>query len=178
VGVAKVCGVALVLATLSLVALILADGQEVTARGDMGGFLTPDGQLVETLELQDAQEGFAGLSGEILTVQPDGTWRIARFLNDRVEEPHRQGRLSAKELKALAGVLAEQDFNELPAVVGQAPEVNPHRITVRFGETSSTLLMEPGQDVPAIAALQRDQRSEPQTKLVTIVETTRRLIEP
>lgn len=171
-GVAKVCSVALVLA-----ALILADCQEVNARGNMGGFLTPDGKLAETLELQDAQEGFAGLSGEILTVQPDGTWRIARFLNDRVEEPHRRGRLSAKELKALAGVLAEQDFSELPSVVGQAPEVNPHRITVRFGETSSTLVMEPGQDVPEIAALQRDQLSEPQTKLVTIVETTRRLIE-
>ena len=140
-GVAKVCSVALVFAALILGAFILADGQEVTARGDMGGFLTPDGKLTETLELQDAQEGFAGLSGEVLTVQPDGTWRIARFLNDRVEEPHRQGRLDAKELKALAGVLAEQDFSELPSVVGQAPEVNPHRITVRFGETSSTLVM-------------------------------------
>lgn len=171
-GVAKVCSVALVFAALSL-----ADGQEATARGEMGGFLTPDGKLAETLELQDAQEGFAGLSGEVLTVQPDGTWRIARFLNDRVEEPHRQGRLGAKELKALAGVLAEQDFSELPSVVGQAPEVNPHRITVRFGETSSTLVLEPGQDVPEIAALRREQLSEPKAKLVTIVETTRSLIE-
>ena len=74
-------------------------------------------------------------------------------------------------------VLAEEDFSELPSVVGELPEVNAHRVTVRFGETSSTLVMEPGQDVSEIAALQRERLSEPQTKLVTIVEKTRKLIE-
>jgi hypothetical protein len=127
--------------------------------------------------LQDAQEGFAGVSGEILTVQPDGSWRLARFVNDRVEEPHRQGRLSPTELKSLAGVLAEQDFRALPSVVGEAPPINPHRITVRFGETSSTLVMQPGQNVSDVAALPATQLSDPQTKLITIVETTRQLID-
>ena len=101
--------------------------------------LTPDGKALETLELQDAQEGFAGISGEILTIEPDGTWRIVRFLNDRVEEPHRMGRLHPKGTQGVGrGILAEEDFSELPSVVGELPEADAHRVTVRFGETSST----------------------------------------
>jgi hypothetical protein len=39
------------------------------------------------------------------------------------------------------------------------------------------LVMEPGQDVSEMASLPGQRSSGPQTNLVTIVETTRRLID-
>ena len=162
---------------VALAVVAFASCEEASSRGEMGRFLTPNGTLTETLELKDAQEGFAGVSGEILTVEPDGTWRVARFLNDRVEAPHRQGQLSPEELKSLAEALAEQDFGELPSTVGEAPAINPHRIIVRFGEVDSTLLLEPGQDVSGSAAPRTGQASGPQARLAAVVRTVRGLVD-
>ena len=46
-------------------------------------FLTKEGKLSVTLSLKDAQGGFAGFTGLIWTVHPDGSWE-----SDTFHQPH------------------------------------------------------------------------------------------
>lgn len=41
---------------------------------DEMGYLTPDGKLITSLVLQEAQSGFAGVNGTRWTIAPDGSW--------------------------------------------------------------------------------------------------------
>lgn len=140
-------------------------------------FLGPDGQLRAGVELRDAQGGFAGFSGNLWTIEPDGTFRVARFLNEKVDEPHRTGHLTRDSLASLAEVLAVQDFFGLPANLGDEIQVNPHRVTLSFGQKTVTLWLPPGVGLTEAAAAHRDDRKSPQARFLTTVQTVQALVE-
>src|SRR5262249_52105680 len=81
-------------------------------------YLTKDGQLRHALEFRDGQGGVAGVTGTAWTVHPDGSWVVATFLNDKEQKVLSKGKLSAKQLAALAGHLAAQDVTGLPKAMG------------------------------------------------------------
>jgi hypothetical protein len=142
--------------------------------GETGAFMGPDGRLLAPIELKDAQEGFAGLSGTQWTIEPGGTYRVSRFVNERVAVPHRTGRLTATQLTRLAALMQAQDFLGLPSQLGTEQKINPHRISVSFGSRVSTLVLPPGRD-PAQAAT-AGELDAPATRLVTIGQTIRALV--
>lgn len=142
-------------------------------------FLGPDGQLRARIELRDAQGGFAGFSGSLWTIEPDGTFRVARFLNEKVDEPHRTGQLTRDGLASLAEVLAVQDFFGLPVELGHEVKVkvNPHRVSLSFGQKTVTLWLPPGLSIAEAAAAHRDDQKSPQARFLTIVQTVHALVE-
>ena len=82
-------------------------------------FLNGNGKLTDTLTLKDGQGGFVGMTGFIWTVRPDGSWDRKRFINARMNKPDQQGKLTAKQLQALADVLAHAQVSKLPAQLGK-----------------------------------------------------------
>ncbi|MBW3540996.1 MAG: hypothetical protein KY476_12055, partial [Planctomycetes bacterium] len=131
------------------------------------------GRLREPLVLKDAQGGFAGFSGYIWTISPEGNWRREPFLNRDVRQPDALGRLSGEELRALADALAEAHFLKLPPKLGDEPSVNPHIYELKFGQRESQLVLKTGDALPAIDPKDAEQRNVQQ--FIDIIRTIQRL---
>jgi hypothetical protein len=115
-------------------------------------FLAPGGTLKERLLFRDVQEGFAGVSGEVWTIEPSGRISIARFLNEKTGAPDWERNLTPAELKSLAQTMATSRFLEWPASFGRDAKVNAHRLTLAFGEKKSTLVLQAGEVLTPEAA--------------------------
>jgi hypothetical protein len=109
-------------------------------------YLTKEGdrqQLKHRLVLRDEVRGFAGLSGRMWVVEPDGHWSLADLRpagSGKVTEvPKLSGQLKPDELVALAKDLATHDLVGLPAKFGENPKINPHRIVLKFGDKEMVL---------------------------------------
>ena len=111
-------------------------------------FLSEDGKLAATLTLKDGQSGFAGVTGFIWTVRPDGSWDRKRFINARIDKPDQQGKLTAKQLQSLADVLAHAQIHKLPAKLGKLRGANPHVVTLTWGKRKCVWTLPPGSPVP------------------------------
>ena len=111
-------------------------------------FLTEDGKLPDTLTLQDGQGGFAGITGSIWTVRPDGSWDRKRFINARMNKPDQQGKLTANQLQALADVLAHAQAYKLPDQLGKFRGANPHVVTLTWGKRKCAWTLPPGSPMP------------------------------
>jgi hypothetical protein len=117
---------------------------------DPADFLGSDGKLKHALELRDGQSGFAGVTGTAWKIAPDGSWTVATFLNDREQKVLGKGKLSAKQLTALAGHLAAQDVTGLPKTMGGFTGANPHSCTLRFGERATEVTVAAGQQLTEV----------------------------
>jgi hypothetical protein len=113
---------------------------------DFGAYLTEkDGRkaLKEPLTLREEQEGIAGTTGTVWTIEPSGEWRVARLRHnkDGTERlmPLRSGKLSPDRMEALAKVLADRNLVGMPEKTGREAKVNPHRVKLKFGQKTATL---------------------------------------
>lgn len=136
-------------ATYGLCLLFILATAHAGDRLAMEQLLTPEGQLQSDLELRDDQAGFAGTTTRLWIVEPDGAVRYEHLLNGQPIEPLRTGSLDREKLAHLADVLSDQDFMRLPEKLGDGSPVNARSISIRFGDTVSTLQLMPGQDPPA-----------------------------
>ncbi len=127
------------LAALGIVLLATA-----ARAADPGDYLK-DGKLRQALELRDGQGGFAGVTGTAWVIEPDGSWTVFTFLNDRTQRTLRKGKLSEKQLAALAAQMAAQDVAGLPEMLGGFKGANPHVFSLRFGSHTATASVPPGQ---------------------------------
>jgi hypothetical protein len=121
--------------------------QNPPSRHELRKYLTPEGRLQARLVLRDGQQGFAGVSGEIWTIEPEGHLSIARFLNDKTDPPYRERTLAPAELKELGKVLAKEHFVDLPNSFGRDVKVDAHVLTLGFGTKQSTLVLQGGETV-------------------------------
>jgi hypothetical protein len=106
------------------------------------------GKLTQTLKITQLQGGFAGFTGFEYTIEPDGTWASASVFRQKTT-PKDKGKLSAKELEAVAAILAKNELDKLPPKSGKQPGANPHTITIEFGKTKAVLV---GQTPPKVDA--------------------------
>ena len=111
-------------------------------------FLTKEGRLTATLTLKDGQGGFAGFTGSIWTVRPDGSWDRKRFINRTMRKPNQQGKLTAKQLQSLADVLAHSQVDNLPPKMGKFGRANPHVVTLTWGKHQCVWTLPTGSPVP------------------------------
>jgi len=109
-------------------------------------YLVPQGDgfhLKERLTLRDEVRGFAGLSGRMWVVEPDGRWSLVELRpagTGKVKEvPQQTGRLTSDQIVSLAKDLASHDLSGLPEEHGPSPKVNPHRFILKFGDKKMTL---------------------------------------
>jgi len=107
-----------------------------------------DGKLTAAFSLKDTQGGFAGFTGKLYVVKPDGSWTITRVFNQKKFKPHASGKLSAKQLRTLAAALAANRVDKLPATSGSRAQANPLVITVIFGRQQSVCALPAGLDDP------------------------------
>lgn len=121
--------------------------QTTPSRHELRKYLTPDGGLQARLVLRDGQDGFAGVSGEIWTIEPEGHFSIAHFLNDKTDPPYRERILAPANLKQLAKVLTTEHFVDLPDTFGRDVKVGAHILTLSFGTKQSTLVLRGGEAV-------------------------------
>ncbi len=110
-------------------------------------YLNAKGQLKHTLVLREAQGGFAGFSGKQITIEQNGKWKIQSFLNQNLNDPSATGKLSGKEMIAVAKILAKYKINQLPGSVGKPVGANPRIFEIRFGKHQSKLTLPPGGTV-------------------------------
>jgi hypothetical protein len=140
-------------------------------------FLGPDGQLTARVELKDAQGGFAGFSGTLWTIEPDGTFRVSQFLNEKVHGPDRTGQLTQESLTRLAEVLVVQDFLGLPMELGHQLRVNPHRLTLSFDQKTVSLGLPPGVSIAEAAAAHKGDEKNAEARFLALAGTVRQLVE-
>ncbi len=115
------------------------------ARGKAEPYLTPDGKLRQVLEIRDVQGGFAGFTGKNWRITPDGEWTRARVFNQKLDI-EAKGKLPRDKLAALAKDLAQYDLDGLKnfGKVG----VNPHVVTIKWGNHQPALTLGAGQPLP------------------------------
>ena len=124
--------------------------EKTTVKTDGNPYLAKDGQLKQELVLIEAQGGFAGFTGHRWTVAANGAWRRQPFLNEMVRKADVSGKLSSKQLVALADRLAREKLLDLPKQIGPDPMVNPKSFTLKFGKHETVLILMPGAPLPKI----------------------------
>jgi hypothetical protein len=124
---------------------------------DLGAYLVDkDGRkaLKEPLTLRVTQDGIAGKTGTVWTIETSGKWRVSR-LNTKDGQEHltsiRTGIMTAAELESLAKTLHAQKLTEIPAKTGTEPKVNAHTVTLRFGERTASLAGLSSRKSPTLA---------------------------
>jgi hypothetical protein len=132
------------LARFSLTLLFLTT-QPAPAGKDASDYLTKDGTLMHTLEILDVQGGFAGFTGTLLKVQPDGAWKRTS-VNFNKTKTLGEGQLTKAQLADMAKGLAKYDLLHL-ADEGK-PMVNPHNVTITFGKHTCELRLGGGKKLP------------------------------
>ncbi|MBP64099.1 MAG: hypothetical protein CMJ62_21480 [Planctomycetaceae bacterium] len=100
------------------------------------------------MTLKDAQGGFAGFTGVLWTVRPDGSWDRKLFINRKIRKADQQGKLTAKELRSLADILAHAQVDKFPPKMGKFRGANPHVVTLSWGKHQCEWTLPPGSPVP------------------------------
>ena len=139
-------------------------------------FLTEDNRLIAKLEFQDGQMGFVGISGMLWAIDPNGMCHGARFINETASPPHREGQLDQQDLVTLANILSDQNFADLPAEIPSEQTLNPHRLTIRLGDKSSTLVLQTGQTIEDAVTALRNRHETPRSRFLTISQMIDRLV--
>jgi hypothetical protein len=106
-------------------------------------YLTKDGQLKAAVTFRTDTAGLApegAPKGEVWVIEPTGEWtsQVAKA----------KGKLSARQLAALAHHLAAQDFDSLPRTQGykqQALDEVYQRVVIGFGKKSATFNLKMGE---------------------------------
>ena len=110
------------------------------------------GPLLHTLEWREGQGGFAGTSGQVWRVEPDGAYTVARFLNSTEDPPHAKGRLLPAQMAALAAALRDAEVAGLPERLGTPGTVNPRTAELRYAAKRTAMHLPPSDDAVAVAA--------------------------
>ncbi len=111
-------------------------------------FLAKDGRLSATLKLKDVQGGFAGFTGVIWTLHPDGSWDCKRIVGRATRKSDLTGKLTAKQLQQIADVLAHAQVDKLPGRLGKFRGANPHVVTLGWGKQQCVWTLPPGMPIP------------------------------
>ena len=97
--------------------------------GEAADYLTKDGKLKEAVKVRIGGKNFLAPPDEVWIIEPSGDWAW--------EFTDSKGKLSAKQLAALAQHLATQGFNSLPKTQGYQPkhaDSGYHYVVIAFGK--------------------------------------------
>lgn len=131
------------------------------------------GTLKMTLTVKETQDGFAGTTGTVWTIEPDWRFRVSRIFNQHVAEPHLKGSLTAVQQKHLSEVVSKEAPAELQAQIG-VPSVNAHRITLEFNGKVSVLSV--GADDLEMGAIRTSNPHDPARRLLEVAEAVKDML--
>ena len=125
--------------------------------GEVSDYLTKDGKLKEAVTVRIGGKQVFAPPDEVWIIEPSGDWAW--------KSTDSKGKLSSKQLAALAQHLATQDFNSLPKMQGYEPKDSGYQYVViafgkkeaafntKMGESRADYLPKPGD--PKAAAWSR-----------------------
>ena len=145
-------------------------------KSSSNSFLKENGNLIAELEFKDGQSGFVGISGTSWIILSDGTCRGSRFVNDTVSSAHQICQLERQDLASIANSLSKSNFTELPSEIPSKPTINPHLLTIRLGEKSSTLQLQAGETIENALKIQQNQQETPRWRFLTVAGEINQLI--
>jgi hypothetical protein len=165
-GMTSQCIVGMCLAFDLLVGTVaLTGGRHALANGCM---------LKMPLTVKDTQDGFAGTTGTVWTIELDCTFRISRLFGQHVAEPHRWGSLTPEQQARLSAILAKAAVAELPAQMGETTRVNARRLTAEYDGKVSVLSLSPGdRDIDAIRT---SGPRDPARRLLEVVDAVEEIL--
>jgi hypothetical protein len=111
--------------------------------GEVGDYLTKEGKLKEAVTLRIGGKEFLAPPDDVWRIEPSGEWTR--------ESTDSKGKLSARQLAALAQHLATQDFNSLPNMQGYEPKGPDgvarahHYVVIAFGKKQAAFNTKTGQ---------------------------------
>ncbi|MGB6296305.1 MAG: hypothetical protein WBF90_08975 [Rivularia sp. (in: cyanobacteria)] len=146
-------------------------------KSSSNSFLKENGNLIAELEFKDGQSGFVGISGTSWIILSDGTCRGSRFVNDTVSSAHQICQLERQDLASIANSLSKSNFTKLPSEIPSKPTLNPHLLTIRLGEKSSTLQLAAGETIQNALQARRNQEETLQTRFLDIASEINQLIQ-
>ena len=156
----------------------LAGAHSPRRRSDLRQYVAADGKLQAPLVYRDAQDGFAGVSGEVWTIEAGGHFSIARFLNEKANAPYWERDLTLDELRALAKMLATNHLLMLPNrlgrdELGREEKVNPHVLTLAFGTMKSELVLQAGESGEGEQPSENDPKAAAWRDFIGVVRALR-----
>ncbi len=107
--------------------------------GAVSDYLIKDGKLRAVLKISETQGGVVGFTGTVWVIEPSGDWRVAPVRNAQEGRPLRKGRLTDRQLTALAQHLATQDLLRLPDRLGPDTGANPPSLQHQLREENGHL---------------------------------------
>jgi len=126
---------------LGLCATAFLAGQLATScrAGEVGDYLTKDGKLKEAVTVTIGGVEFLAPSDEVWIIKPSGDWSWE--LSDS------KGKLSSKQMAALAQHLATQDFNSFPKTQGYDAEARSgyKHVVIAFGKKKAAFKTKIGE---------------------------------
>jgi hypothetical protein len=127
-----------------------------------GTNMAQESSLSAPLVLKDVQSGFAGETGRVWTISPDGGYTVARQIGLKELEPDQQGRLTPQQWAQLKTLLDRLAVTA-PRQLGGAPQVNARRITLSYGGKQSVLNLPPAGGDPGAS---RSAAGDDPTRLI------------
>jgi hypothetical protein len=108
--------------------------------GEVEDYLTKDGKLKEAVTVRIGGKNFLARPDEVWIIKPSGDWIL--------ESTDSKGKLSAKQLAALAQHFATQDFNSLPIMQGyepKGPSSSYQYVVIAFGKKEAAFNIKRGE---------------------------------
>jgi hypothetical protein len=145
------------------------------AADDLSRYLTKDGKLTQKLELVDEEGGFV-VTGWKWTIEPSGEWTVDP---PAAGAKPRKGKLTRKELAALARHLASQDLAKLPEQFGRKARGSGfHNFVLTFGKKHSRLTLYPGEGLKDAAPARGDPNAAAWSRFTALVLVIQKWTEP
>jgi hypothetical protein len=108
--------------------------------GEARDYLTKDGKLKQSVTVRFGGKDFLAPPDQVWIIKPSGDWAW--------ESTASKGKLSAKQLAALAQHLATQEFNALPKTQGYQPkdaDSGYHYVVISFGKKEARFYTKSGE---------------------------------
>jgi hypothetical protein len=127
------------------------------------------------LVLKDIQGGFAGETGLVWTIAPDGSYTVARQIGLKGLDPHKQGRLTPEQQARLKELLDRMTAAAPREQLGSGPQVNARRITLCYGGKQSVLSVPPGGGDPS--TMRADAADGPIRRMLELVDDLKAILD-
>ena len=138
-----------------------------------GTIMAQECPLSAPLTVKDTQQGFAGETGRVWTISPDGSYTVARVIGLKTLDPERQGRLTTEQQARLKEMLDRMSATGFPEQLGGDPQVNARRITMSYGGKHSVMTLAPGGG--DLGGLRAAAGSDPAGALLDLAEQIKRM---
>ncbi|MDP6388603.1 MAG: hypothetical protein QF654_01755 [Alphaproteobacteria bacterium] len=129
--------------------------------------------LEHPIVVSETQEGVVGVTGTRWTVDPDGVWRIEKFVNNEIAKFPRRGALAPDALACLEDMVTRHGIATLPDLSRVGPRVNRRSLTIEHAGRRATVVLAGAGEPANPAALSEAVRKAGRQRITAIADSMR-----